>query len=109
MFAPCSANVRATSSRRRGRSQESTAICTRKLSEVAPSHSTGVKRSGLRMRARTFAEHGANIVSYGGTVEDQMAKNWYVAQVGDVKALRALLTALRNVDAVFDAYRVTPS
>ena len=59
--------------------------------------------------ARTFAEHGANIVSYGGTVEDQMAKNWYVAQVGDVKALRALLTALRNVDAVFDAYRVTPS
>ena len=30
--------------------------------------------------ARTFAEHGANIVSYGGTVEDQMAKNWYVAR-----------------------------
>jgi GTP pyrophosphokinase len=58
--------------------------------------------------ARTFAEHGANIVSYGGAVEDQMAKNWYVAQVGDVKSLRALLTALRNVDAVFDAYRVTP-
>jgi GTP pyrophosphokinase len=59
--------------------------------------------------ARTFAEHGANIVSYGGVVEDQMAKNWYVAQVGDLKALRTLLTALRNVDAVFDAYRVTPS
>ena len=59
--------------------------------------------------ARTFAEHGANIVSYGGVVEDQMAKNWYVAQVGDLKGLRALLTALRNVDAVFDAYRVTPS
>jgi GTP diphosphokinase / guanosine-3',5'-bis(diphosphate) 3'-diphosphatase len=58
--------------------------------------------------ARTFAEHGANIVSYGGVVEDQMAKNWYVAQIGDVKSLRALLTALRNVDAVFDAYRVTP-
>src|SRR5947207_6292730 len=32
--------------------------------------------------ARTFAEHGANIVSYGGTVEDQMARNWYVAEVG---------------------------
>src|SRR3954454_18363385 len=59
--------------------------------------------------ARTFAEHGANIVSYGGTVEDQMAKNWYVAEVGDVKSLRTLLTALRNVEAVFDAYRVTPS
>jgi GTP diphosphokinase / guanosine-3',5'-bis(diphosphate) 3'-diphosphatase len=58
--------------------------------------------------ARTFAEHGANIVSYGGVVEDQMAKNWYVVEVGDVKSLRTLLTALRNVDAVFDAYRVTP-
>jgi GTP pyrophosphokinase len=59
--------------------------------------------------ARTFAEHGANIVSYGGTVEDQLAKNWYTAELGDVKALRTLLTALRNVEAVFDAYRVTPS
>ncbi len=59
--------------------------------------------------ARTFSEHGANIVSYGGSVEDQLAKNWYVAEVGDVKELRALLTALRHVEAVFDAYRVTPS
>jgi GTP pyrophosphokinase len=59
--------------------------------------------------ARTFAEHGANIVSYGGVVEDGMARNWYTAEVGDVKELRSLLTALRNLDAVFDAYRLTPS
>ncbi len=59
--------------------------------------------------ARTFAEHGANIVAYGGTVEDDMARNWYTAEIGDVKALRALLTSLRNVDGVFDARRVTPS
>jgi GTP diphosphokinase / guanosine-3',5'-bis(diphosphate) 3'-diphosphatase len=59
--------------------------------------------------ARTFAEHGANIVSYGGVVEDQLAKNWYTAEIGDVKSLRTLLTALRNIEAVFDAYRVTPS
>src|SRR5438128_1036271 len=59
--------------------------------------------------ARTFAEHGSNIVSYGGTVEDQMARNWYVAEVGDVKALRGLLTSLRNNDGVFDAPRLTPS
>ncbi|HEY5872778.1 MAG TPA: ACT domain-containing protein, partial [Gaiellaceae bacterium] len=59
--------------------------------------------------ARTFAEHGANIVSYGGTVDDGMARNWYTAEVGEVKELRSLLTALRNLDAVFDAYRVTPS
>src|SRR5215469_160637 len=55
--------------------------------------------------ARTFAEHGANIVSYGGVVEDQLAKNRYTAEVGDVKGLRSLLNALRNLDAVFDAYR----
>jgi GTP pyrophosphokinase len=59
--------------------------------------------------ARTFAEHGANIVEYSGHVEDQMARNWYVAEIGDVKALRALLNALRNIESVFDAYRVTPS
>jgi GTP diphosphokinase / guanosine-3',5'-bis(diphosphate) 3'-diphosphatase len=59
--------------------------------------------------ARTFAEHGANIVEYGGHVDDQMAKNWYVVEVGDIKALRTLLNALRNIESVFDAYRVTPS
>jgi GTP pyrophosphokinase len=59
--------------------------------------------------ARTFAEHGANIVEYSGHVDDQMAKNWYVVEIGDVKALRALLGALRNLEAVFDAYRMTPS
>ncbi len=59
--------------------------------------------------ARTFAEHGANIVEYSGHVEDQMARNWYVAEIGDVKSLRALLNALRNLESVVDAYRVTPS
>jgi len=58
--------------------------------------------------ARTFAEHGANIVSYGGSVEDGMARNWYTAELGDVKDLRSLLTGLRNLDGVFDAYRMTP-
>jgi hypothetical protein len=37
-----------------------------------------------------------------------MAKNWYVAEVGDVASLRTLLNALRGVEDVFDAYRVTP-
>ena len=59
--------------------------------------------------ARTFSEHGANIVAYGGTTADQLAKNWYTAELGDVQALRSLLVGLRNVDQVFDAYRVTPS
>jgi guanosine-3',5'-bis(diphosphate) 3'-pyrophosphohydrolase len=59
--------------------------------------------------ARTFAEHGANIVSYGGVVEDQLAKNWYTAEIGDTKALRSLLSSLRQIESVFDAYRLTPS
>jgi GTP pyrophosphokinase len=58
--------------------------------------------------ARTFSEHGANIVLYGGSVEDGMARNWYTAELGDVKDLRSLLTTLRNLDGVFDAYRMTP-
>ena len=58
--------------------------------------------------ARTFAEYGCNIVEYGGHVSDQMARNWYTVEVGDVKTLRSLLSALKNLDAVFDAYRVTP-
>ncbi|HEY0389729.1 MAG TPA: bifunctional (p)ppGpp synthetase/guanosine-3',5'-bis(diphosphate) 3'-pyrophosphohydrolase [Gaiellales bacterium] len=58
--------------------------------------------------ARTFAEFGCNIVEYGGHVADQMARNWYTVEVGDTKTLRSLLSALKNIDAVFDAYRVTP-
>jgi GTP diphosphokinase / guanosine-3',5'-bis(diphosphate) 3'-diphosphatase len=59
--------------------------------------------------ARTFAEHGANIVSYGGVVEDQLAKNWYTVEIGDVESLRSLMNSLRGVDSVFDAFRVTPN
>ena len=62
MFVPCSANVRATSSRSRGRSHESTAIWTRKLCDAPPSHSTGVKRSGLRISAFTFGQSSRWIV-----------------------------------------------
>ena len=58
--------------------------------------------------ARTFGEFGCNIVEYGGVVQDQMARNWYVVELGDVKVMKGLLSALKHVDAVFDAYRVTP-
>ena len=58
--------------------------------------------------ARTFAEFGCNIVEYGGHVSDQMARNWYTVEVGDTKTLRSLISALKNLEAVFDAYRVTP-
>ena len=63
MLAPCSANVRATSSSSRGRSHASTAIWTRKLVvDAPPSHSTGVNRSGLRISALTFGQSSRWIV-----------------------------------------------
>jgi guanosine-3',5'-bis(diphosphate) 3'-pyrophosphohydrolase len=58
--------------------------------------------------ARTFAEFGCNIVEYGGVVQDGMARNWYVAEIGDVKVMKSLLSALKHVESVFDARRVTP-
>jgi GTP diphosphokinase / guanosine-3',5'-bis(diphosphate) 3'-diphosphatase len=42
-------------------------------------------------------------------VEDQLAKNWYTVEIGDVESLRSLMNSLRGVDSVFDAFRVTPN
>ena len=80
------------------------------LPALAPLMAALLVTSGfLSLPDQSVAEHGANIVSYVGAVEDQLAKNRYTVEVGDVKSLRTLLNSLRNLDAVFDAYRVTPS
>src|SRR5207248_11772304 len=62
MLAPCSAKVRATSSSSRGRSQDETAICTRKLRVGPPSQETFVNRSGLRRSDLTFEQSSRWIV-----------------------------------------------
>jgi guanosine-3',5'-bis(diphosphate) 3'-pyrophosphohydrolase len=36
-------------------------------------------------------------------------KNRFVIEVGDAQALKGAINRLRQIDAVFDAYRVTPS
>ena len=59
--------------------------------------------------ARTFAEHGANIVGYGGTVEDQMAQQLVHGRGRRREGAPRPAHALRNVEGVFDARRVTPS
>jgi GTP pyrophosphokinase len=59
--------------------------------------------------SRTIAEHGANIVQHQGVVIDQLVKERFTVELGDVGTLRSMLTALRNIESVFDAYRVTPS
>ncbi len=58
---------------------------------------------------RTFAENGTNVVEYGGHVQEGMARNWYVIEISDVRTLRAVLSGLRQIESVFDAYRVTPT
>jgi GTP pyrophosphokinase len=37
-----------------------------------------------------------------------MVRNRFVVEVGDTRALDQTISRLRNIDAVFDAYRVTP-
>ena len=59
--------------------------------------------------SRTFSEHGVNIVEARCTVSKPMVHNRFVIEVGDTKALKATITRLRNIESVFDAYRVTPS
>jgi GTP pyrophosphokinase len=59
--------------------------------------------------SRTFAEAGINIVEARCTVQDPMVRNRFVVEVGDTQVLDATVNRLRSIDAVFDAYRVTPS
>jgi GTP pyrophosphokinase len=59
--------------------------------------------------SRTFAESGVNILEARCTVVHPMVKNRFVVEVGDTQALKACVQRLRNIDSVFDAYRVTPT
>jgi GTP pyrophosphokinase len=59
--------------------------------------------------SRTFAETGINILEARCTVVHPMVKNRFVVEVGDTASLKTAITRLRNIDSVFDAYRVTPT
>ncbi|MBJ7329579.1 MAG: bifunctional (p)ppGpp synthetase/guanosine-3',5'-bis(diphosphate) 3'-pyrophosphohydrolase [Solirubrobacteraceae bacterium] len=58
--------------------------------------------------SRTFSEAGVSIVEARCTVQDAMVQNRFVVEVADTQTLKAVVTRLRNIDSVFDAYRVTP-
>ncbi|HWE32316.1 MAG TPA: bifunctional (p)ppGpp synthetase/guanosine-3',5'-bis(diphosphate) 3'-pyrophosphohydrolase [Solirubrobacteraceae bacterium] len=62
----------------------------------------------LEDMSRTFSEAGINILDFQGTVNHPMVKNRFVVEVGDTRTLDQAINRLRNIDAVFDAYRVTP-
>jgi GTP pyrophosphokinase len=59
--------------------------------------------------SRTFAEGGINIVEARCIVSQPMVKNRFVVEVPDMTSLRAAIGRLRSIEAVFDAYRVTPN
>ena len=63
----------------------------------------------LEELSRTFAEGGINIVEARCIVSPPMVKNRFVVEVGDTHTLKATITRLRNIDSVFDAYRITPT
>jgi len=59
--------------------------------------------------SRTFAEAGINILEARCIVSHPMVKNRFVVEVGDTASLKGAINRLRAIEAVFDAYRVTPS
>jgi GTP diphosphokinase / guanosine-3',5'-bis(diphosphate) 3'-diphosphatase len=59
--------------------------------------------------SRTFSEAGLNIIGATCTTNHPMVKNRFVVEVGDTEQLKHCLSRLRNVDSVFDAYRITPT
>jgi guanosine-3',5'-bis(diphosphate) 3'-pyrophosphohydrolase len=58
--------------------------------------------------SRAMAEGGLNIVEARCIVSPPMVQNRFVVEVADTQALKGTITRLRNIDSVFDAYRVTP-
>jgi GTP pyrophosphokinase len=59
--------------------------------------------------SRALAETGINIIEARCLVNDQMVRNRFVIEVADTRTLNGAISRLRNIDAVFDAYRVTPT
>ena len=59
--------------------------------------------------ARTFSEAGINILGASCTTNDPMVKNRFVVEVGDTEQLKQCIARLRNLESVFDAYRITPA
>jgi len=59
--------------------------------------------------SRTFSEAGINIIGATCTTNHPMVKNRFVVEVGDTEQLKHCISRLRNVESVFDAYRITPA
>ena len=49
-----------------------------------------------------------NIVEAQCTANPPMIRNRFVVECADTQTLKSTITRLRNIDSVFDAFRVTP-
>ena len=58
--------------------------------------------------ARVFSEAGMNIVEARCSSTSPMIHNQFIVEVPDTQSLKQIVTKLRNVEGVFDAYRITP-
>jgi guanosine-3',5'-bis(diphosphate) 3'-pyrophosphohydrolase len=66
-------------------------------------------RATPRRRSRMFAETGIQHprgALHRGAPDGQ---DRFVVEVGDTQALKTCVARLRNIESVFDAYRVTPT
>jgi GTP pyrophosphokinase len=62
----------------------------------------------LEDMARSFAEAGVNILEARCTTNHPMIRNQFVVEVADSRSLDQAINRLRNIDNVFDVYRITP-
>ncbi len=58
--------------------------------------------------SRTFSEAGVNIIEARCSTKFPMVQNRFVVEVGDTNQLKSAISRLRQIDQVFDAYRITP-
>ncbi|HXB16374.1 MAG TPA: bifunctional (p)ppGpp synthetase/guanosine-3',5'-bis(diphosphate) 3'-pyrophosphohydrolase [Solirubrobacteraceae bacterium] len=58
--------------------------------------------------SRAFSESGANILEARCLSMGPMVKNRFVVELADTHTLKSAVTRIRNIESVFDAYRVTP-
>jgi GTP pyrophosphokinase len=58
--------------------------------------------------SRTFSEAGVNIIEARCSTKFPMVQNRFVVEVGDTNQLTTAISRLRQIDQVFDAYRITP-
>ena len=58
--------------------------------------------------SRTFSEAGVNIIEARCLTKYPMVQNRFVVEVGDTDQLKTAISRLRQIDQVFDAYRITP-